>query len=190
MGVHKMQFSASVAVYAKSTDAGCVSGVGTLHWFISKDKVEHKSSLQQQPISQLSCATHSKKHQHQTDSLRFKGPSSSGWGHCALGELCRGLNGSLGLLSSGFFGRGEPGRAGATFLSMGDPGWGTFLGVKPAGDLIALFTGGSCGRSVALLRGSSAGREDPAVPSLGEADFLWLGEMGSLSTLPFCFISS
>lgn len=41
------------------------------------------------------------------------------------------------------------------------------------------------------MGGNSVGREDPAVPSLGEADFLLrLGEMGPLSCLPFCFISS
>lgn len=103
----------------------------------------HRVMPHTKALCQLSSVTHSKKHQHQTDSLRFKGPSSSGCGHCALGELCRGLSGSLGLLSSGFFGGGEPGRADVTFLSMGDPGWATFLELKPGGDLIALFTGGS-----------------------------------------------
>lgn len=133
-----------------------------------------------------------KQHQDQTDSLRFKGPSSSSCDHCVLGGLCRGPNGSLGLLSSGFFCGGEPGRADAIFLSMGDPGWETFLGVKPGGDLIALFTGGSCDLSEGLSRGSSSvGREDPADLSLGEADFLLrLGETGLLSIFPFCFISS
>lgn len=133
-----------------------------------------------------------KQHQDQTDSLRFKGPSSSSCDHCVLGELCRGPNCSLGLLSSGFFCGGEAGRADAIFLSMGDPGWETFLGVKPGGDLIALFTGGSCDLSEALSRGGgSVGREDPADPSLGEADFLLrLGETGLLFAFPFCFISS
>lgn len=123
-------------------------------------------------------------------SLKLRGPSSSACGHCAFGELCRGLSESLELFSSGFFGDGDPERAGGTFLRMGDPGCERFF-EKPGGDLMALLTGPSGGRSPALPSARSVGRGEPAVASLGEPDFLpRVEDMGLPSGLPFCFISS
>lgn len=124
------------------------------------------------------------------NSLKLRGPSSSACGHCALGELCSGLSASLVLFSSWFLGDGDPERAAGTFLRSGEPGWARPL-AKPGGDLMALLTGPSGGRSAALASASSAGRGEAAEGSLGEADFLpRAGEMGPPSALPFCFISS
>lgn len=94
------------------------------------------------------------------------------------------------LLSSGFFGEGDPESADGTFLRIGDPGCERLL-EKPGGDLMALLTGPSGGRSPPLPSARSAGRGEPAAPSLGEPDFLTrVGDMGLPSGLPFCFISS
>lgn len=121
----------------------------------------------------------SKKHRN---SLKLRGPSSS-CGHCAFGELCKGLKGSLELFSSGFLGDGDPERAAGTFLMPGEAGRARVL-AKPGGDLMALLRGASGGRSAS---GSSGARAAEA--SLG--GFLVSGGAApGPPLLGLCFMSS